>query len=86
MGPCDEDLPPPADTFRFIAAARELDDAFECGRSVYKYFKQINRHIINCNVLIFYINEMLLIYFIEFLQKHSQIIKQKIIASFHRRY
>jgi len=40
-GPCDEDLPP-ADAFKFIAAARELEDAFECGRSVYKHDKQIN--------------------------------------------
>ena len=34
VGPCDEDLPPLADTFKFIAAARELEDAFECGRSI----------------------------------------------------
>jgi len=42
VGPCDEDLPPPADTFKFIAAAKELDDAFECGRSIYKHDKQID--------------------------------------------
>jgi len=40
VGPCDEDLP--TDTFKFIAAARELEDAFECGRSVYKHDKQID--------------------------------------------
>lgn len=85
MGPCDEVLPPPAETFRFIAAARELDDAFECGRSVYKHYKQIDLNIINYCVLIFYINKMFVIYFIDLSQKHSRIIKQKIIANFHKR-